>query len=314
VGEIPFAFISEEDRYLAFCDLLFDLLAPDTVERHRALVRIEDVNALTPPAQLRAIADVLAARHVPFSVAVVPIYADPLGQGGARRVPLNKSRGVVAALRYMVSRGGTLVMHGCTHQYGTTRNPYNGQSVSDFEFYRAHIDEADHVVLDGPVPEDSAAWASARAEEGLSVFHAAKLPVPSIFEYPHYAGSAVDSRALSQSFPMAYQRGMYFAGTLSGAADPDPNHSIGLFYPFVVKDVFGWKILPENLGNYIAVGYNGNSSRGVDQIVQSARTNRVVRDGFASFFFHPMYATSLLREIVSGIQAEGYAFVDPSSL
>ena len=33
IGENPFVFIGATDRYLAFCDLLFELLAPETPER-----------------------------------------------------------------------------------------------------------------------------------------------------------------------------------------------------------------------------------------------------------------------------------------
>ena len=44
LADNPFTFVNEEDRYLAFADLLFDVLAPRTPERHRALVRIEDVD------------------------------------------------------------------------------------------------------------------------------------------------------------------------------------------------------------------------------------------------------------------------------
>jgi uncharacterized protein YdaL len=313
VGEIPFAFMGEEDRYLALCDLLFGLLAPDAPERHRALVRIEDVHALTPPGKLRRIADQLASRGVPFSVAVIPTFFDPKRPGGTRRVTLDRAPGLVAALRYMLARGGTLVMHGDTHQYGNVPNPYNGASVADFEFYRAHLDGDDSVVLDGPVPEDSEEWARGRAEAGLAVFRTARLPAPDIFEYPHYAGSALDSRTLSAIFPAAYQRGMYFGGVLSGE-EAGPKRSMGMFFPFVVKDVFGWKVLPENLGNYIPVGYNGNPSRNAEEILHAAQTHLVIRDGVASFFFHPMYDPAILGEIVDGMRTMGYAFTDPATL
>jgi uncharacterized protein YdaL len=314
VGEIPFAYTSEEDRYLAFCDLLFDVLAPRAPERHRALVRIEDVHALTPPAQLRAVADVLAEEGIPFSVAVVPTYLDPNGAlGGVRRLVLGDAPEVVQALKYMVSRGGTLVMHGDTHQYGTQKNPYNGASVSDFEFYTAHLDDGGAIVMDGPVPDDSPAWARARAAEGLDVFRGARLPVPTIFEYPHYAGSATDSATLEEIFGAAYQRGLYFTGTLTGRP-VDPGHSLGMFFPFAVRDVYGWKVLPENLGHYVPGGQAGDAPRTAGQIVRAAQANLVVRDGVASFFFHPMYEPSVLHEIVDGIRTAGYTFVAASSL
>ena len=45
VGEVPFSYISETDRYVAFSDLLFPALNPAATPSHLALVRLEDVNA-----------------------------------------------------------------------------------------------------------------------------------------------------------------------------------------------------------------------------------------------------------------------------
>ena len=59
VGELPFVYTSETDRYLVFADLLFDALAPRTPERHRALLRLEDINPRTDPKALRTIANYL---------------------------------------------------------------------------------------------------------------------------------------------------------------------------------------------------------------------------------------------------------------
>ena len=79
VAEVPFTYVSFDDRYLVIADLLFDLLAPKTTPRHRALVRIEDVGPHSDPAQLRQIADYLHSRNVPFAVAVFPVYDDAAG-------------------------------------------------------------------------------------------------------------------------------------------------------------------------------------------------------------------------------------------
>ena len=37
-------------------------------------------------------------------------------------------------------------------------------------------------------------------------------------------------------------------------------------------------------------------------------------DGVASFFFHPYYDLSILKQIVAGVKTAGYTFVAPSSL
>lgn len=321
VGEQPLAYVTDGDRLLALCDLLFDVLAPHAprapyvTERHRALVRIEDVSARSSPAALREIADRLARRGVPFSVAVIPVFEDPLGarsDGRPQRTPLKDAPEVCEALRYMLARGGSLVLHGYTHQHGSAPNPYSGASGEDFEFFRAHIDADDCVTLDGPVAEDSEAWAANRIARALAELASAGLPRPHIFEYPHYAGSPADSRAIARTLDVAFQRELLFPGALGGAADA--HAPLGLALPFAVRDVYGWRVLPENLGAYIPTPYNQQPIETPHDLVARARALRVVRDGVAGFFFHPTFDPSILESIVDGIRAEGYSFVTAESL
>ena len=56
---VDYAEAEKGDRYLAFTDLLFDALAPATQERHRALVRLEDVGPNADPDKLREVAELL---------------------------------------------------------------------------------------------------------------------------------------------------------------------------------------------------------------------------------------------------------------
>ncbi len=314
IGENPFSYMSETDRYLILSDLMFDLVAPKTPERHRALIRIEDVSPASDPAKLKAIADYLYAQQVPFSVALIDTYADPLGveTGKPRHVDLAHAPKVVAALRYMAAHGGTLIMHGHTHQAGRLRNPYDAITGDDFEFYRAHVDAQNYVRYDGPLAEDSTPWALSRIDEGLAVWAAAGLPAPRMFEFPHYAGSAADYAAVQTRFGLRYDRAIYFRGTLSG--HPDARRQDGQFFPYPLRDVYGSWVIPENLGNLEQVGYNHNTSRTAAQIVEAARLNLVVRDGFASFFYHAYLGPTQLAQIVPPIKAMGYQFVAPSSL
>jgi uncharacterized protein YdaL len=316
IGENPLAYVTSNDRYLAFCDLLFDAFAPTTQERHRALVRIEDVSPMTEPKRLTQIADYLAAQAVPFSVALIPYYRDPLGveNGGVpRNVHLSQRPALVNALKYMRTKGGTILMHGYTHQYDATPNPYNGVSADDFEFYRTHIDANNYVIYDGPVPGDSQSWADGRIVSGLSEIAGVSLPAPTIFEFPHYAGSVPDNKAVRAHFATAYHRGYYFGGQLSGG-EPNYTHPIGVVYPFIATDIYGFKILPETMGSYEPEASNNNPPRLVPDLLATAKANYVIRDGFASFYFHPYYPISALKDIVAGVKAAGYTFVSPTSL
>ena len=315
VSEIPFAYVSHDDRYLVFADLLFEALAPATAARHRALARIEDVGPDSDPTELRAIADYLSSAKVPFSVAVYPRYRDPKGinnNGTAADYTLRQRPLVVSALKYMQSRGGTLIEHGYTHQYGDVANPYDGVSANDFEFYTAHVDASNTVVYDGPVAGDSASWATGRMLSSQMAFATAGLGIPTTFEFPHYAASPADYTAANSLFAKRYDRGLYFPGALTGGK-VDYTRQFGQFFPYSVRDVYGSVVIPENIGNVEPEPFNNHPARLPADLLASADRNLVVRDGMASFFYHPYLGTDYLKQLVTGIKAQGYTFVTGDS-
>ncbi len=318
VGENPLSYITTNDRYLIFSDLLFDLLAPSTPTQHRAMIRLEDVGPDSNAADLRAAADYLSSAGVPFSFGVYSEYRDPNGVNNGGKdttIHLKDAKDVVSAINYMISKGGTMIMHGYTHQYSNVANPYNAVSGDDFEFFRAHVDAQNYVRLDGPVAEDSFSWAQGRMQAATKEFQNARLPVPTIYEFPHYTASAVDYQAAASMFTTRYDRTLYFSGLLSGGpVATDTTHMVGQFFPYAVKDVYGTKVLPEDLGNYEPDWSNNNPPRSPQDMIDNARRDLVVRDGFASFFFHPYYDINKLKETVEGIKALGYTFVSPTSL
>jgi uncharacterized protein YdaL len=319
-GEVPFTYTGPNDRYLAAADVLSRHADPTARDRKRALVRIEDVGPDADPARLRAIADYLGSRRVPFSIAVYPRYRDPRGVHNDGK-PVDKTLAdvpeVVRALRHMQLKGGTLVMHGYTHQYDSGRNPYSGVSAEDFEFYRASVDEQGRLNYLGPVDEDSTTWATNRLRAAERQFRAADLHVPRIFEFPHYAGSAVDYTAVSKRFEARYDEGLYAAGWCRdgdcGSGTPDYSRIYEQSFPFLVRDVYDSVVIPESLG-YVDMGAGENRSRKPADILDTARRVAVIRDGVASFFYHPYLGTSHLGEVVAGIQEMGFTFVSPAEL
>ncbi|MGW2365542.1 DUF2334 domain-containing protein [Streptomyces sp. NPDC001667] len=316
VGEIPFAYVSESDRVVVMEDLLFDSLAPATAERHRAFVRLEDISPKSDPTQLRAMADYLSSQSITYGINVIPTYTDPKGvynNGKPETVTLAQSPQVVSALKYMLQHGAVLMNHGDTHQYSNVNNPYTGVTGDDFEFFKAHVDTSNNVVYDGPPPEDSTLWAQSRVTAALAGFAAAGLPKPTLWTTPHYAASAADYRVFGQNYTARLERSLYFAGTLSGGT-VDSSRYIGQFFPYWVKDVYGTTVLPENIGNYEPLPYNNHPARLPADLIASAKANLAVRDGVASFFYHPYYAVDPLKQTVDGIRALGYTFVGPTEL
>ncbi len=316
LAEIPFTYMSEEDRVLIFSDLLFDALAPGTPERHRALLRLEDINPTNDPAELRAIADYLYSEHVPFGFGVIPEYLDPTGyynDGNPERLSLKSSPALVSALQYLRSRGGVMVMHGTTHQWSGGINPYTEVTADDTEFFRVTHNDDYSINFLGPLPEDSLKWANDRITSGQRVFSQVGLPQPQIFEFPHYTASVNSQQVVSQLFHTRWERTIYFEGLLKGTPI-NYAHMFGQLFPYPVRDLYGTTVLPENLGNIEPNDFYGYPKRFPEDIIRAAQKNRVVRDGFASFYFHPFFDIHLLQQTVEGIKAAGYTFVSPNDL
>ncbi|RAO76152.1 hypothetical protein CA260_12225 [Dyella jiangningensis] len=321
IGEVPFSYTGPNDRYLAAIDLLGTVSNPTMLARKRALVRIEDVSADDSPTQLRAIADYLYSKNVPFTVAVIPFYVDPNGyynNGVPVALHLRQVTGVVNALKYMQSRGGTLIMHGYTHQYSNIANPYSGVSADDFEFYRAHISSTNYVVYDTPVAEDSMSWTQGRIQKGLLEFSNAGFQAPTIFEPPHYAASAIDYQVFNASFTARYDRGLYATGWcpngVCGTGTPNYTQIYGQFFPYLVRDIYGTVVIPEQLGNVELTTFNNNPPRFPADILLSAQNNTVIKDSVMSFFFHPYLDINYLKQIVQGLQSMGYTFVPANTV
>lgn len=318
IGENPFIYTNESDRVLAFADLLFDALQPAAPTRHRALLRLEDIHPAYDPGQLKAVADYLYAKGIPYGFGVSALWADPLGEFAPEwpqslRLSDRKAKRLADTIKYMQARGGTLIMHGYSHQYGNVRNPYNGATGDDFEFYRV-TENLDHTLnFLGPVPEDSASWALGRVDDANREFKRAGIALPKIFEFPHYSASAVDYRAISERFGIRWERGIYYSGVLRGGA-VDHGRSIGQMFPYVVRDVYGATVLPENIGSYSPEWFHIFPPYFVSDILNGADKNMVVRDGFASFYFHPFEGLEPLRQIVEGLQARGWTFTSPTAL
>ena len=319
-ADMPFSYIGPRDRYLVLTDLLHDILAINHPESHKALVRLEDVGALVSVQAMKTLTDYLRGKKIPFSVATIPYYVDSLGAyngGTPMYVPLSQATNLKKALNYAKARGGEIVMHGYTHQYGKMKNPHTGVSGDDYEFW--------NIVANSPVAEDSTSWVLGRLNAGVKdLIDNGYSPVA--WEAPHYHGSALSSKAAASVFNTTYQRVVYFT-----ADQPNFNAAIakdfgvGQIFPYVIKkDYYGQRVLPESLGNIEydirAIDPTSNYNYTWQDIVTNAQYALTVRDGYASFFFHPFWLEPELgvpgfedfKKLVEGITQLGYTWVAPS--
>ncbi|SFV52741.1 hypothetical protein MNB_SV-13-983 [hydrothermal vent metagenome] len=324
VGDIPFTYMSEEDRYLAFSDVLHDMLEIPHQEMHKAIMRLEDVDARTKLNDLNSIASYMGSKNIPFSVATIPRYEDPLGieNNGVATTQLLSNSVIGTRLKELYDAGAiTIVQHGTTHQYykslddniSEISNPYNGLSGDDFEFMRV-IENADlsYSYL-YPVENDSAVWAKARITEGINIFNDIGITAFA-WEAPHYMAGPNHYRGIKELYPVQYARVLYFPNEDSNDS-AIRNKFIGQFYPYIIqKDLYGYTIIPENIHNIVNVPNEGYRSLLPADTIRFAKKLKVVRDGVASFYYHPFLGTGYLQQIVEGLEAEGYTFVSAPSL
>ncbi|MEW6511164.1 MAG: DUF2334 domain-containing protein [Bacteroidota bacterium] len=284
-ADSPFSNATETDRYLLFADMLHDILGQAHEESHTALIRIEDVNPLENPSNLREIADILSSHSIPFLVGVVPFYVSP---SEGIRVSLSDKPELVDALRYMTQNGGTIVMHGVTHQY-------HGITGVDYEFWDENTGR--------PIREETVEGISRKIEMGIHEFMRNGL-YPLVWETPHYAGSFRLYETIGRYFNTAMEQRL---------AIEDMDY--GQYVPYMItRDLFGQRLISENLG-YVPLDPDpAVGEAAVANIIAGAKANLAVRDGFAACFFHPFVNLDLLKKLVDGVEALGYTYMDVRDL
>jgi uncharacterized protein YdaL len=147
----------------------------------------------------------------------------------------------------------------------------------------------------------------------VSLFQKAGVGTPTMWTFPDYVASFPDYAAAAQTFPVRWERALYFGGGLTGGTI-DYSHVIGQTFPYVVRDAYGSVVLPENLGDYSPDAFYAFPPHTVNDILAAGAANLAVRDGFASFFYHPYLGLSTLEQIVDGLRSEGYTFASPTQV
>ena len=269
------------------------------------------------------LSDYLFARSTPFSVAVIPWYRDPLGKyngGVPQQITMQRAPGLRNALTYAIARGGKLVLHGYSHQYNSMLNPHTAVSGDDYEFW--------DIVNNRVVAEDSVAYASKRITDGRTMMTQNGF-TPFAWEPPHYQSSPRAYQAAAQVFPKTWQRAVYYTSDVPNLAVNAPNRdfAVGQFFPYIIqKDYYNQRIIPENLGNIEydirEIDPTSNFNYTWEDLKLNAENAKVIRDGFASFFFHPFWLEPAInrpgladfKKVMEAIDALGFQFVDASTL
>lgn len=257
---------------LVFCDVLHEVFGIPHEINPQFFVRIEDVHPERDPGKLREICKTLSQEKTPFLMAVIPQYTDPK----SKKVTYLKDKPyLIQALHDCVDEGGSILMHGYTHQY-------KGESGEGHEFWDIEKDQ--------PVTEYTESVIHEKMEKGIEVLTQAGL-YPIGWETPHYAASERDYHIIAQHFSTAVEQRQV----------SDRSYRATQGYPFIVEDSFGQTVVPENLG-YI----NFETGENIQKKIQNARPYLLVRDAIVGFFYHPYFDAKYLPPIIQGLKKMAY--------
>ena len=304
IADNPFLFIHEQDRYLVLADLLFDFLdLPPRQTQRYALVRLEDVHPQYDVRLLRKAVRLLRAADVPFAISLIPKFVGS-GVPESAGVDMDQRPEFVSAIRYARANGGEILLHGYTHEVSGLRDCVPLGSGFDYEFWdRCH---------QGPLPYDSTGFVLDRLHKARAILSRVGLS-PVAWVTPHYAASPDDFRVFGREFPRTVQRVTYMT------EDGGKTVYVSQFFPYTIyRDHYGQFIWPENLGFVPLPGSNWGAAA-PDDIASSLRLAAVVRDAWASFYWHPILAAqpaeiSRLLRLINEARSLGFKFVPLSEL
>lgn len=356
VTESPFSFIHEADRYFVFADLLFDFLKEQPKHSSKsALLRLEDIHPMIEQNYLDEAVTILRRNSVVPHMTMIPVFRDPLfevvREGDTRvQIRMEEQPNYMNLIQRYKNEGTVFIWHGVTHQYRDIKNPFTGCSGDDYEFWDS--------ILNKPITEDSTQYVLSKLEDGFNSFQRFSI-VPMTWVTPHYHGSALDNVLFGQIFKWIIGRGVYVDSAVSGLknwsssdkvgfslnsktdaferlnyllnvkVETDPNGTqFGQLFPYeIYGNIYNQNVIPENLGN--VQPYLSNQvvhTRTVDMILADAKRNLVLRDVWASVFYHPFLLDPALNtenadptkskdleRLVVGLKSLGYQFVNIDS-
>ncbi|KEK22368.1 DUF2334 domain-containing protein [Bacillus gaemokensis] len=283
VGEMLFSFFEQQ---------------PET-KKSRAYIRLEDIHPASNSKQLQEIAELLKKRNIPYMVAVIPVYTDPSTK---KTIHLVDKPELVNVLRFMQTNGGSIVMHGYTHQF------YDSETGEGFEFWDIKTDQPirqpkheqsktkadfksteayNQYVKNGKDFEET--YIKDHIEDGIKELVDAKL-YPLAFEAPHYAMSQKGYEILSH----------YFSTYVGQLQLSDSTWKTMHTTAFTSKPSFlhGMKVFPETVGFIEA-----NQPHAASEIKERSLSFSKLSDGIIGAFYHPYLGVKPFKELLNELES-----------
>ena len=270
-----------ENGYI-FEDSLNDFYDIKEFKEGEIFVRIEDVHPFRDTENLRKIADYLYSENVPFIIALIPTYVDSKTQ---TINTLDMMPEFIETIKYMQAKGGTVILHGYTHQLGEEEISGEGYEFWDIE-------------NNVPIHEDMETYIRDRALSGLRLCIENGI-YPLGFEAPHYAMNIDGYEVLKKYF-----------STYVGQFQNNNERFATSTFPYIIRDSDAFNILiPENLG-YV----DKDDIFTIEKIKENFEKLSMVRGYTGGFFYHPYLDIDYLKECISFFKDKDVKFLDLKSM
>ncbi|MEV5110723.1 DUF2334 domain-containing protein [Bacillus sp. LBA3-1-1.1] len=264
-----------------------------------AYLRLEDVHPAVNVKQLKEIAELLKEKNLPYMITVIPVYKDP---DTGKTVHLKDNSELVDVLRFMQDNGGSIVMHGYTHQF------YDSETGEGFEFWDVKTDQPirqpnhekpktkedfqstedyNKYVENGKAFEEK--YTKDHIEKGITELVEAKL-YPVAFEAPHYTMSQKGYEILSQYF-----------STYVGQLQLNDTTWKSMHSPAYISTpsfLHGMKLIPETVG-FI----EEDKPQAIAKMKERAVSIEKLSDGIIGAFYHPYLGVTPLKEVLKELES-----------
>lgn len=267
---------------------------------HPGYIRLEDIHPLVDPDNMLQIAKILKEKQIPYMIAVIPVYTNP---ETGKQYHFSDSPQLLKVLKYMQENGGSIVLHGYTHQF---RSSETGEG---FEFWDVEYNLPIYHEPDSPfVLKTRKDFASDDLYEqylqGLKAFEREYIKsrvtrgiqelvnyglYPLAFEAPHYTMSQHGYQVVAEHFST-------YVGQLQLS---DKNWEIMTTAPYITYPTFldGMVLLPETLG-YV----RPEDPASIEKMVKKAYEYQLTRDGMVAGFYHPYLGVEPFVELLNELE------------
>ncbi|MCM3067542.1 polysaccharide deacetylase family protein [Priestia flexa] len=290
----------DSTQAILFAEMLHVVFEVDHEEKYSGYIRLEDVHPLVDPKPLREIAEILKEKNIPYMVAVIPIYTN---QSTGRRMTFADSPQLLKVLKQIQKDGGSIVLHGYTHQFRTS------ETGEGFEFWDVENNRPIYAPEDQKLTlKDEQDFSSKKEyKKYISELKAYEREYtetkinkgidelvkyglyPLAFEAPHYTMSQHGYQILSE----------YFSTYVGQVQLSDKDWRIMDTSPYITSPSFlhGMELLPETMG-YV----RPDDPESVHKMMENTDRMGLIRDGMFAAFYHPYLGVERFQELIAELE------------